>query len=69
MDPGYLSRVLSGKLRLPVRRLPRVIKALQMEDKKRDWLVLQAHILSSSTVVIEYIDELERGSRTRQRKS
>jgi hypothetical protein len=69
MDPGYLSRVLSGKLRLPVRRLPRVIKALQMEDKKRDWLVLQAHILSSSTVVIEYIEELERGSRTRQRKS
>ena len=59
LDHVFLSRVLKGEKRLPLRRVESLANALGLEGEERRRFLLTAHLDRASPLVRKYVAELE----------
>ena len=58
MDHAYLSRILSGKLKIPAQKIEKMADALGLTGEARQDFIIEAHLSRAPRVLCDYVHSL-----------
>jgi transcriptional regulator with XRE-family HTH domain len=58
MDHAYLSRILSGKLKIPAQKIDKMADALGLIGEAKHDFIIEAHLSRSPRVLYDYVHSL-----------